>query len=680
MAQEQATQKEASEKTSGGKVVGMKIPKIFKNKIFIFCMGLLLFVMAFSILFLMDKNNAIRKALGWGDIPFFTNLFRNLGIPADLEVYITTWFIFFFLFGAFFIIFFIIMVRKIWLNHVIERIGYKKGREPTKGEIARFYILFFGVLTLILAGVIAGTIVYFNLSGYINIVIQQLKSGVGQQLLYMLEALGVVLGLMLVVPVVFLLLILIFKLFIWVISILVGGVSNAVMQSEGYQKHKAISQAAADDIARKMQEAERLADGSLAAARGAANQEGTRAMAPQADILFPALTSIDKKWEDKAAEKEAEKAKAMAAIEEYNKNLAKGETPKVYEEPKVERPPFTYDQFKVLAFEFQSYLCKQKYYFDINILRAFIAGLASARLILLQGLSGTGKSTLPRVFLEYVGGDAYFFPVQATWRDRSDITGYYSDFTGEFKETELLKKLYEASYIPETLNLMVLDEMNISRVEYYFADFLSIFEYPSEDWVVPLLQVKPDTKLPKYIENGYARIPVNTWFVGTVNIDDSTFTITDKVYDRAIAIDFKELNLPFESSYNSDPHPLTAQELIGMFEECKKKPELNLSDSERQKFLKLCAFVSETFDIQFGNRIMNQIDNFLPVFVGLGGTKEQALDIMFARKILRKLDGKFESYIKDGLNKLTRFINSSYGKGKFKETELSIENYRRKLS
>lgn len=76
------------------------------------------------------------------------------------------------------------------------------------------------------------------------------------------------------------------------------------------------------------------------------------------------------------------------------------------------RPPLDYEQFKLLAYEFQSYLCHQKYYFKINTLRCFIAGLAAARLILLQGLSGTGKSALPRVFLEYIGGDAYFFPVK----------------------------------------------------------------------------------------------------------------------------------------------------------------------------------------------------------------------------------------------------------------------------
>ena len=498
----------------------------------------------------------------------------------------------------------------------------------------------------------------------------------------LLIALGILLAFILAVPLSLVLLVLIFEFFVKIIALIVGGVSNSVMQSEGYQKNSAAAQAAAKDIERAMREARQQAAESVAAAHEAMmrGSGGGNAQSPQADIIFPALTTIDVKWEEKAKKIEeelAEKERIRAEAEANGTPLP--EEPVEEKDPNA-RPPLDYEQFKLLAYEFQSYLCHNKYYFKINTLRCFIAGLAAARLILLQGLSGTGKSTLPRVFLEYIGGDAYFFPVQATWRDRSDITGYYSDFTGQFKETELLKHLYEASYIPETCNLMVLDEMNISRVEYYFADFLSIFEYPSEDWIVPLMQVKPGTKLPKYIENGMVRIPVNTWFVGTVNIDDSTFTITDKVYDRAIAIDFNELNLPFESSYRFDPHPITVQELTAMFKECQAKPENNLTPAERKKFLLLTDFISETFDVQFGNRIMNQIDNFLPVFVGLGGSKNEALDFMLARKVLRKLDGKFESYIRDGLNKLTRYLNTEYGKHVFPESEAAIERYRRKLN
>ena len=675
-----------------------RVPRIFQNKFFVFGLLLVFFLLSLFVLLLIDEHNAL--GLGWAE--GFRNWLRGFGIVQDIHM--LTWLLFFIIFGLFFALFFIFTIRKPLLEKKRLRVYRKTGQEElTKKQKTWFNVFFFGFVVLVVAALSAGVAVLFILKGDFAASLGQQFNNLGPELISFLIALGMLLILLLIVPVTLTLVYAIFKFLILIVSLIVGSVSNTVMKSEGYQKNMAASQAAAADIERSMREARERAGEAVQAVKdameGKYNGGSGNSNTPQADILFPALTNIDVKWEkieaerkaeeERKAKEEEEKAAALAAEQANNPNPSveapSEEAPKE-EEEKVEevnpntRPPLDYEQFKLLAYEFQSYLCHEKYYFKINTLRSFIAGLAAARLILLQGLSGTGKSTLPRVFLEYVGGDAYFFPVQATWRDRSDITGYYSDFTGQFKETELLKHLYEASYIPETCNLMVLDEMNISRVEYYFADFLSIFEYPSEDWVVPLLQVKPGTVLPKHIENGMVRIPVNTWFVGTVNIDDSTFTITDKVYDRAIAIDFSELNLPFESSYRFDPHPIKITELQAMFKECKEKQENNLTPAERKKFLDLTKFISDTFDIQFGNRIMNQIDNFLPVFVGLGGTKNEALDVMIARKVLRKLEGKFESYIKDGLNKLTRYINSSYGKHALPESEAVIEKYRRKLS
>lgn len=396
----------------------------------------------------------------------------------------------------------------------------------------------------------------------------------------------------------------------------------------------------------------------------------------EAELKKQTENGNDGKTETLSIKEENRKAIIGTAVQQ----VFAGNENEIFEEARKNHKTMDYKDFTQLAYRFQSYLCYRQLYYPIDVIRSWIAGFSSSRLILLEGLSGTGKTTLPRMFLEFVGGKAFFFPVQATWRDRSDILGYYSDFTGQFKETEMLKSLYEASYIQKQINIMVLDEMNISRVEYYFADFLSIFEYPPSDWLVPLMQVKLGDVTPRYLEDGKVRIPVNTWFVGTVNIDDSTFTITDKVYDRAIVIDFKEINLPFDSDYPSDPYPLTLEEFAGCINDSLVKEENNLSEVEQDKFLRLTEFVGDTFDIRFGNRIMNQINRFVPVFVALGGTKEAALDIMFARKILRKLDGHFESYIKDGLVKLTRYLNQEYGKHVFKESEDLINRLNKKLS
>ncbi|MBO5714016.1 MAG: hypothetical protein J6R83_01145, partial [Clostridia bacterium] len=197
-----------------------------------------------------------------------------------------------------------------------------------------------------------------------------------------------------------------------------------------------------------------------------------------------------------------------------------------------------------LALQFQSYCANvHKIYYGLPLIRSFFAGLGTSRLIILEGLSGTGKSMLPRMFKEFTGSKAFFAPVQATWRDKTDVLGFYSEFAKTFKTTQFLENLYAASYT-DRANLMVLDEMNLSRIEYYFADFLSVMEYPPEDWKIRVHEIQAGQTLPKKLVDGLVTVPENTWFIGTANTDDSTFTITDKVYDRSVVIDFEEKTTP----------------------------------------------------------------------------------------------------------------------------------------
>lgn len=322
---------------------------------------------------------------------------------------------------------------------------------------------------------------------------------------------------------------------------------------------------------------------------------------------------------------------------------------------------------------FQSFAAnKHHIYYELPMLRRFIAGLAASRLIILEGISGTGKSMLPRMFKEFTGSDSFFMPIQATWRDKSDVLGFYSEFTKTFKPTPFLEKLYAASY-SDRVNVMVLDEMNLSRVEYYFADFLSVLEYPEEDWKIKIYSPDLDQTLPKKLDNGFVTIPANTWFVGTANTDDSTFTITDKVCDRAIILNFEDRFGRVESEYESEPISISSAALVALFNEAMNDPEKCLTDAERNKFEDLCEFVKDRFEVLFGNRIMVQIEKFVPVFVALGGTKEEALDFMFAKKILRKLDGKFQEYQLEELLELNNYLAKAYGKGVFYETERIIK-------
>lgn len=681
----ETTNKPNSQQTAVATRTVKKTRKVVVSKSVFYSIFVVIFAIAAFFMFCLDKENFLRKQFNAKFLDDIANFFTGT-MKINFDVTMMTWITFFIFVIVFFAVFTTFFFKKNILQKKEAKQVLKKGEPLSAKQKVVFNVFYFLGAAVLMAGLIL--VIFFVVVPRLPLPSAQTDPAfIGHNLLTnTLPTIGIVLLLVSVFPIACLLLFCIFKVIVFLVSLIVSGVSKSVMQSEEYQESVAATQAAAADIASSMAEAKGLSGDALARAKDAQKNGPQKKNSMAGFNIFPALDNIDKKYEALEAEAEAKKAEEEAAKAEADAARAaaieKGEeVPEVVEEPKEPEPQeITYEEFTQFAYEFQSYLCHQKYYFDLTIIRSFIAGLASSRMILLQGLSGTGKTTLPRVFLEYIGSKAWFFPVQATWRDRSDVTGYFSEFANEFKETEFLKHLYEASYTPEKVNLLVLDEMNISRVEYYFADFLSIFEYPSADWLVPLIQIHDDVVMPKKLEGGMARIPTNTWFIGTVNIDDSTFTITDKVYDRVIAIDFEELNIPFESDYNYDPHPLKCGELEKMFAESKAHDENRLSEEEKLKFLKLAAFTADTFDVKFGNRIMNQIENFVPVFVALGGTKEQALDLMYANKILRKLNGKFESYIKDGLVKLIRYLNTEYGKGVFVKTEKLINLIQKKLA
>lgn len=337
-------------------------------------------------------------------------------------------------------------------------------------------------------------------------------------------------------------------------------------------------------------------------------------------------------------------------------------------------------QLDELVKKFRNYLAKvEKLYFDEGTIRAFIAGLAASRFIILEGLSGTGKSSLARYFSEFISEKSYFEAVQATWRDKTSILGYYNDFSKTYNETEFLKRLYEFSYKENNLNFMVLDELNISRIEYYFADFLSVLEYPIDEWKIKIMQFPYDFEPPAHLQDGILKIPANTYFIGTANKDDSTYTITDKVYDRAITITFDDRNEPFEVEEEAEKITLSFSHLQELFQVAEGNEEYQMSIEDTKKFRTLADFTYDTFDITYGNRIMHQIELFVPVYVACGGTKEDALDFMFSRKVVAKLDGRFEDYIKPGLLNLKTLIVKTYGENAFKATTHTIDRLLRKL-
>ncbi|MDD5888710.1 MAG: hypothetical protein PUC82_04400 [bacterium] len=306
---------------------------------------------------------------------------------------------------------------------------------------------------------------------------------------------------------------------------------------------------------------------------------------------------------------------------------------------------------------------KLKLYYTTNMIRLFISALSATKLVILQGISGTGKTSLAYAWGKFIKKDAIIASVQPSWRDRTELFGYFNEFTKKFNETEVLKKMYEAGY-NDDVYVTVLDEMNIARVEYYFAEMLSILEMPTRDeWIIELVPSVWDTD-PKKLIDGKLKIPGNMWYIGTINNDDSTFAVTDKVYDRAMPIDINDKGQVFEP-IDTEAMNINSSYLEGLFKQAKEKHPL--SSEMAKKIDEMDDYVIKHFRIAFGNRIVKQLKDFVATYVECGGREVDGVDYYIARKILRKFEQLNLAYIRDELDGFIEFLDKSFGKENFNE-------------
>ncbi len=293
---------------------------------------------------------------------------------------------------------------------------------------------------------------------------------------------------------------------------------------------------------------------------------------------------------------------------------------------------------------FRNYAASRlKLYYSLSDIRKFVAGLGVTHLLILQGISGTGKTSLAYALGEFLGNKSTVIPVQPMWKERTDMIGYYNEFTGRFNETTLLEKMYEANYSKD-IYITVLDEMNIARVEYYFAEFLSLMELPdAEERYLDVVTDKRE-KDPKGLKGGRIKLPKNMWFIGTANNDDSTFAISDKVYDRAMMLNLDEKSEVFEGRRSSEVR-LSYERLEELVKDAKE--EYGLTKRNERRLEELDEYLRENFRITFGNRVMKQIRTYIPIYVSCGGEEVEALDDILSKKVMRKLETQNPIYVKN---------------------------------
>lgn len=312
-------------------------------------------------------------------------------------------------------------------------------------------------------------------------------------------------------------------------------------------------------------------------------------------------------------------------------------------------------------------------YYSIQDIRRFITSLGTSKILILQGMSGTGKTSLPVAWGKFTGVPTTVIPVQPMWKERSDLIGYYNEFTGKFNESMILEKLYEANKSDKVF-LIVLDEMNIARVEYYFAEFLSLLELPTAEERILEVTNSISKKDPKELHNGKLILPDNVWFIGTANNDDSTFAISDKVYDRSMVLNLDYRCDAFIGEDDYEPITLSDETFKTLLKKAIK--EYSLTKRGKARIREIDKYIQSTFSITFGNRIRRQIEKYVPIYIACGGTEVEALDDILSKKVLRKLESQNPVYVKSKSEELIAKFNEIFGQ----DNMPNCEAYIRKLA
>ena len=324
--------------------------------------------------------------------------------------------------------------------------------------------------------------------------------------------------------------------------------------------------------------------------------------------------------------------------------------------------------------DFRNYASyKHNLYYDIKDIRSFISGMAVSQILILQGMSGTGKTSLAHAMGSFLENTSTVIPVQPMWKERTDLLGYYNEFTKRFNETLLLEKMYEANY-SEDIYVTVLDEMNIARVEYYFAEFLSLLELPDPD--ERYIDVVSDvwSNDPLQLKDGRLKLPYNMWFIGTANNDDSTFAISDKVYDRAMVLNLDDKCERFTAPKTKPIH-MSAENFRALVKDALNEYEITGRNLKRLEALD--RYLIDHFHITFGNRIMKQIRQYIPVYVSCGGNELDALDDILSKKIIRKLETQNPVYLRNAANELCSYIGELFGQDRMPLCQSAIRRLER---
>jgi len=339
---------------------------------------------------------------------------------------------------------------------------------------------------------------------------------------------------------------------------------------------------------------------------------------------------------------------------------------------KIEKPEITVDPNLKISYEIKhvhDYISSKGFNYSLKDIANFYLSLKTKPFVILAGISGTGKTQLARKFAEAINAECELIPVKPDWTDNSDLIGYV-DIDNSFKEKAIIKTIKKAASDSQKIYIVLLDEMNLARVEHYFSDFLSIIEtreYEGNRIVTKNLitdvNYKGEDKLKELI------IPENVYIVGTVNMDETTHPFSRKVLDRANSIELNKVNLDWANKSSGNIEKLEG--INNDFLKAKYIHYKDLSENEKEyskKIINILKKIDEILkeaDFQIGYRIRDELCFYMLYQREIKDiiSYEEAFDFQIMQKILPRIQGS-SSRVKKTIVKLIGYLS---GKGDFDE-------------
>lgn len=330
--------------------------------------------------------------------------------------------------------------------------------------------------------------------------------------------------------------------------------------------------------------------------------------------------------------------------------------------------PVSTNQIPFDSKTFETQTKKAGLIFSPQLIQRFVASLCTKPFVICSGLSGSGKTKLAQAFAQWISVDNSQYviaPVGADWTNREPLLGYPNALDKEeyvSPENGVLDLMIRAKQNIENQDeptkpyFLILDEMNLSHVERYFADFLSTME--SGD-AIPLHKIQPEPTKDLITVPQTLKLPKNLFIIGTVNIDETTYMFSPKVLDRANTIEFrlteKDLADFIASDIKLDMELLKAQGANmsdGFMAMALKETDKNLKPTEVD--LKLFFSELKKSGAEFGYRTASEIGRLMHMLKELGESGDNLLDIAIMQKLLPKLHGS-RSKLNTALTTLAKF-------------------------